>query len=55
MPHIPTSPGAFLSPLNTKKRNKGKKKGLKKALAAPSSKAAGRLATRKRVLTGLLG
>ena len=31
-----------------------KKKGLKKALAAPSSKAAGRLATRKRVLTGLL-
>ena len=32
-----------------------RKKGLKKALAAPSSKAAGRLATRKRVLTGLLG
>ncbi|KKK58665.1 hypothetical protein LCGC14_3042140 [marine sediment metagenome] len=34
---------------------KGKrKKGLKKALAAPNKKAASRLATRKKVLTGLL-
>ena len=31
-----------------------KKKGLKKALAAPNKKAASRLATRKKVLTGLL-
>ncbi|KKK89521.1 hypothetical protein LCGC14_2732260 [marine sediment metagenome] len=40
-----------------RRKNTGKsqkKKGLKKALAAPSSKAAGRLATRKKVLTGLL-
>ena len=46
MPSHPGSPDA--------KKNKGKKKGLKKALAAPSSKAAGKLATRKKVLTGLL-
>ncbi|KKK80081.1 hypothetical protein LCGC14_2827030, partial [marine sediment metagenome] len=31
-----------------------KKKGLKKALAAPNTKAAAKLATRKKVLTGLL-
>ena len=31
-----------------------KKKGLRKALAAPNPKAASRLATRKKVLTGLL-
>lgn len=40
-----------------KRKNAGKsqkRKGLKKALAAPNAKAASRLATRKRVLTGLL-
>lgn len=46
MPSHPASPDA--------KKNKGKKKGLKKALAAPNSKASSQLATRKRVLTGLL-
>ncbi len=47
---MPSHPGSLDA-----KKNKGKKKGLKKALAAPNAKAASRLATRKRVLTGLLG
>ena len=50
MPAHPASPDA--------KRNIGKmkrKKGLKKALNAPAAKAAAKMATRKKVLTDLLG
>ena len=46
---MPSHPGS-----SDAKKNKGKKKGLKKALAAPNKKAAGRLATRKKVLTEML-
>ncbi|KKL58429.1 hypothetical protein LCGC14_2225460 [marine sediment metagenome] len=41
-----------------RRKNAGKsqkKKGLKKALNAPNTKAAAKMATRKRVLTDLLG
>lgn len=48
MPAHPASP-------DTKKGMGKRKKGLKKALAAPNTKASSRLATRKRVLTDLLG
>ena len=35
-------------------RSQKKKKGLKKALSAPAAKAAAKMATRKKVLSGLL-
>ena len=47
---MPSHPGSVDA-----KKNVKRKKGLKKAASAPAAKASARLATRKRVLTNLLG
>ncbi|KKL09058.1 hypothetical protein LCGC14_2569660 [marine sediment metagenome] len=47
---MPSHPGSVDA-----KKNVKRKKGLKKALSAPAAKAAAKMATRKKVLTDLLG